>query len=163
MPVAQNRGMDTYAPPEVNRPYGELAGGPDIRFARTITRWLDRLYIDPILGLLVPGAGDLVSGATGAYLVMLALRNGAPKVVVARMLINLTVDTVVGSIPLIGDLFDFAFKANQKNLALLERTAEAPRTSSPGDWAYVIGAGALFLAALVLPIVLLVWFLGKIF
>src|SRR5688572_23575125 len=102
------------APP---RPRG--VGG--IKTARTITRWMDRLYLDPILGFLVPGAGDLLTGATGVYLVALAVRAGAPKIVIARMLINLAVDVVVGLIPFAGDVFDFAWRANQRNLDLLER------------------------------------------
>ena len=155
--------MDRYT--TVERPLPTRpAVGPNIKTARTLTRWLDKLYIDPILGLLMPGAGDLITGATGIYLVMLALRTGVPKVVVARMLINLAVDMVVGAIPFVGDLFDFAFKANQKNLALLEnRSLHQDRRTTAGDWAYVIGAGVLFLATLAIPILLLVWFLGKIF
>ncbi len=135
-----------------------------IATARTITRWLDRLYVDPILGLLVPGAGDLLTGATGVYLVALAVRAGAPGIVIARMLINLTVDVAIGLIPFAGDLFDFAWRANQRNLTLLEKRAHLPRRrGTAADWLYVLGAALLFLAALALPVVLVVWALRRAF
>jgi hypothetical protein len=141
---------------------GRGAGG--INTARTITRWLDRLYVDPILGFFLPGAGDLLTGATGVYLVALAIRAGAPRIVVARMLINLTIDVAVGLIPFAGDLFDFAWRANQRNLALLEKRAhmERPRGTT-SDWLYVLGAALLFLGVLALPVILLVWALRRAF
>jgi hypothetical protein len=132
----------------------------DTQTARTITRWLDRLQIDPILGFLVPGVGDLVTGATGLYLVVLAVRLRVPKVTIARMLVNLAVDMAVGIIPVVGDLFDVWFKANQRNLVLLERRAVVPARGA--DWAYVMGAVILFLAALAVPIVLFAWFLSRV-
>src|SRR5688572_18224728 len=143
-----------------SRPHRTPGG---IQTARTITRWLDRLYVDPILGFLVPGAGDLLTGATGIYLVALAVRNGAPKIVIARMLINLAVDVVVGLIPFAGDLFDFAWRANKRNLDLLEKRTTVARHSTRGDWLYVFGALLLFLGALALPIILVIWALGKAF
>jgi hypothetical protein len=119
---------------------------------------MDRLFLDPILGLLVPGAGDVLTGATGVYLVALAVRMKLSRVVIARMLINLTVDVAVGLIPFAGDLFDFAWRANERNLRLVERRSAEPRTrGTAGDWAYVVGAGLLFLAVLSLPIVLVIW------
>jgi hypothetical protein len=126
-----------------------------VETARKLVTWLDRRYLDPILGLLVPGAGDIVTGATGLYLVSLAVKMKLPAVVIARMLLNLAVDLIVGAVPLVGDLFDFAFRANVRNLALLEHRAEVGRASGR-DWLFVAGAGLLFLVALAIPIVLLV-------
>lgn len=138
-----------------------LRGARGIETARTITRWLDRLYLDPVLGFLVPGAGDLLTGATGLYLVALAVRARAPKVVVARMLINLAVDVVVGLIPFAGDVFDFVWRANQRNLDLLEKRTTAPGATR-GDWLYVLGAVLLFLGALTLPILLVIWVFSRV-
>lgn len=129
---------------------------PELELARGITRWTDTRFLDPILGLIVPGVGDLLTAAAGLFLVRLAARRGLPRVVIARMLMNLGVDTALGSIPLVGDAFDFAWRANRRNLALLE--SRHPGRSKPGDWLLVAGAAALFLAALAAPIVLLVWF-----
>lgn len=74
--------------------------------------------LDAALGLL-PVVGDAISSAIGAYLIWEARRLGASKLVLARMAANTTIDTVVGSIPVVGDVFDVAYKANRKNVALL--------------------------------------------
>jgi hypothetical protein len=132
-------------------------GDDDLRVARTLTRWLDERYLDPIIGLILPGAGDLVSSGAGVYLIGQAFRLKMPPVVIARMFLNLAIDMLVGAVPVLGDLFDFGFKANQRNLALLERRHEAGGRSSVSDWALVAGAALVFLAALAVPIVLLVW------
>lgn len=142
-------------------PSVEGAGGDrELELARGIARWTDTRFLDPILGLVVPGLGDLLTAAAGMFMVRLAARRGLPRVVIARMLVNLGIDTAVGAIPLVGDAFDFAWRANRRNLALLE--ARHPGRSKPGDWLLVAGAAALFLAALAAPIVLLVWFIRAI-
>ena len=125
--------------------------------ADRVARWTDRAMLDPIVGLVVPGLGDLLGAGVGLYIVTVAVQKKLPSVVVARMLMNLGIDAAVGSIPLAGDLFDFAFRANQKNAALL-RARHPGRRSRPGDWLMVGGAGLLFLAALALPVFLLVLF-----
>lgn len=78
-----------------------------------------RIGLDPILGLL-PGGGDLVSAVISSYIIFVAAKLGAPKSLLAQMVKNLAIDTVAGSIPLIGDLFDVMWKANVKNVNLLE-------------------------------------------
>ena len=133
----------------------------DLRVARTLTRWLDQRYLDPIIGLVLPGAGDLLSSGAGMFLVTQAFKLKLPPVVIARMFLNLAIDMLVGAIPILGDVFDFGFKANQRNLALLERRHEAGR-SSASDWLLVAGAALLFLAALAVPILLLIWAIRRI-
>jgi hypothetical protein len=103
--------------------------------ARALARLLDsaasvpgtkiRFGLDPILGL-VPGLGDVAGAALSGYLVLLAQRLGAPRAVVLRMLANVATDTVAGTVPVVGDLFDVAFKSSTRNLALLERAIQAP-------------------------------------
>lgn len=134
----------------------------DIATAETIARVTDKAMLDPIIGLLVPGAGDLVTAAVGLYVVGVAARRRLPAVVLARMLVNLGIDAAVGAIPVAGDLFDFAFRANRKNVELL-RARHASRRSRASDWLLVTGAGLLFVGALALPIVLLVLFLRAVF
>tara|TARA_R110002124_G_scaffold60436_1_gene165700 strand:+ start:1152 stop:1565 length:414 start_codon:yes stop_codon:yes gene_type:complete len=99
----------------------------------TLADWLDtrfripgtsiRFGIDGLLGL-VPGLGDLAMLAPAFYLIARAAALGAPLHVLARMLINTTLDLVIGAIPVIGDIFDVAFKANRRNTALLARFLE---------------------------------------
>ncbi len=79
-----------------------------------------RLGLDALLGLL-PVGGDLLTGAVQAGLVLVALRHyKVPKTVAARMVANVLLDTAVGAIPLLGDMFDIGFKANTRNIRLLE-------------------------------------------
>lgn len=79
-----------------------------------------RIGLDPIIGL-IPGAGDVVSTAFSAYIIFLAARFKLPAPVLYRMVFNSGLEAVVGSVPLIGDLFDAFYKSNIRNLALLEQ------------------------------------------
>ena len=79
-----------------------------------------RFGLDGVLGL-VPGAGDLVTAALSLYLVAEAWRLGLPKRAIIAMLGNIGVDTAIGAVPLLGDIFDFAFKANRRNMSILHR------------------------------------------
>src|SRR5262245_41508332 len=92
--------------------------------ATTLARWLDHRFVDPLLGLFIPGVGDLIGSALGLYPVLLAWRRRAPKALLARMLLNLAADAAGGAIPLLGDVWDFLFRAHARNLALLRARAE---------------------------------------
>ncbi len=81
-------------------------------------RW--RIGLDSILGL-VPGIGDTAGAVLGGWVFVEALRIGVPAPTLARMLVNLALDSTVGAVPVLGDLFDFVWKANVRNIALLER------------------------------------------
>jgi hypothetical protein len=87
-----------------------------------------RIGWESIVGL-VPGVGDLVGGGFSLYIVLQAARMGAPASLLTRMGWNLLVDIVVGAVPFLGDLFDAGFKANMRNLALLDRHGRAPARS----------------------------------
>ncbi len=120
-----------------------------------------RVGLDPILGLL-PGLGDLISPLFTIGVLLQARALGVPKVVQGRMMINAGVDALLGTVPVIGDLFDFAWKANAKNLALLELHAREERSGSAGDYAFVVLMIAIVVALAALPVVLLGWFLSAI-
>lgn len=101
----------------------------EISQARAIARVMDglvplpggaRLGLDAVVGL-IPGVGDLMGAAASAYIVLLAIRAGASRPAVIRMVGNIVVDTMAGAIPLLGDLFDLGWKSNTKNLAIMER------------------------------------------
>lgn len=79
-----------------------------------------RVGADAILGL-VPGIGDAASGLIGAYLIYEAHRLGAPRPALARMIANLAIDTAIGTIPVAGDIWDFLFRANDRNMQILAR------------------------------------------
>jgi hypothetical protein len=78
-----------------------------------------RFGLDGIIGL-IPGAGDISTFAVSAYLLTIMARNGASGYVLARMVLNVAIDALFGMIPILGDLFDIAFKANMRNLKLMK-------------------------------------------
>lgn len=80
------------------------------------TKWT--VGLDGLLGF-IPGIGDLVSGAISSYIVLRAAKAGVSTIVIAKMLINIGLDTTLGAIPVLGDIFDFAFKANNRNVKLI--------------------------------------------
>jgi hypothetical protein len=126
--------------------------------ANSLARWLDGRFLDPLLGLLIPGVGDLLGAALGLYPVLLAWRRRAPKVLLARMLLNLAADAAGGAIPILGDIWDFLFKAHARNAELLRTRAAGGAVR--GHWTdtlVVAGAFVVLLAALALPIVVAVW------
>ena len=92
-----------------------------------------RFGIDAVIGL-VPGIGDIVSGALGLIVVWRGSRMGLPRIVVGRMLLNTLLDIAVGAIPILGDAFDLWFKASTRNLGLMRRHLERPDTSTRDDW-----------------------------
>ncbi|MFW6318008.1 MAG: DUF4112 domain-containing protein [Halorubrum sp.] len=85
-----------------------------------------RVGVDPLLGVL-PGAGDVLSGGVSLYLVVEAARLGVSHATLLRMIANVSVDVLAGTVPVVGDLFDAVWKANTRNfeLVLEELTAEA--------------------------------------
>ena len=136
--------------------------------ARALTRLLDdsiripgtnfRIGLDPILGL-IPGAGDLVGGAMSAYLLLVAQRAGAPTSVLLRMLGNLAVDSLVGAVPFLGDLFDAGFKANRRNLGLIERYVDRPASTRQASRGVVLVALAVVLLITVGAVTIAIWLL----
>lgn len=84
-----------------------------------------RIGLDPLVGL-VPGVGDVTTSAASAYIVARAAALGVPRATLARMLVILLVDAVFGSLPVVGDAFDAVWKANTRNVRLLESRLDAP-------------------------------------
>lgn len=87
---------------------------------------------DSILGL-IPGVGDAATALPGAYMIHQGYRMGARKRVLARMGVNTGIDMLIGGIPLVGDLFDVAFKANRRNIALLKKEVSFIDTTEKED------------------------------
>jgi hypothetical protein len=116
--------------------------------------------LDPILGL-IPGLGDLTTPFFSALLLLHAVRLRIPRVVQLRMLLNAAIDLGIGFIPLAGDLADFAWKANVRNLALLEQHAHPGTKASRADWAFVLVVLGLLAAVAVVPLLLTAWLLSR--
>lgn len=146
--------------PVTRRPAAELGtyDPPQIERLRAISRLLDNAFyipgtrfrfgLDALIGL-VPGVGDAIGAFFSAYVILQASRLGAPKSVLTRMIANVGIDTVVGLIPVLGDLFDVGWKANTKNMALLEQHVHQPATARSGSRKSLLLIGGLLLAFLV--------------
>ena len=119
----------------------------DSQFRLPGTRF--RFGLDPLLGLL-PVVGDLSSTIVSVALLLTMMRHGASGAVVVRMGLNILIDTVVGAIPLIGNVFDFAYKSNERNVALLRRHyAEGRHTGSGKGLVLLVLLGLLAVLGLV--------------
>ena len=95
-----------------------------------------RIGLDPILGL-IPGGGDTVSAALSGYIIIEAARMGLPREALMRMVSNLVIDTVIGSVPVLGDIFDVFNKANLRNMQIVESHAQAPAPSAKADKLFI--------------------------
>jgi hypothetical protein len=111
--------------------------------------------LDAILGL-VPGFGDVAAALISMLIVLRAVQAGVPRIAVARMMANIAIDTLVGSIPVLGDLFDVAYKSNMMNLRIYEEFLEGRPNAAARHWGFfaalllgVGAAGAALIAAVV--------------
>lgn len=106
-----------------------------------------RFGLDPLLGV-VPGLGDALAALLGGYIIWSAVRAGAPRVMVGRMLANVAVDALVGAVPLAGTIFDVAFKAHRRNASMLAEWSRSPAAATAGR-----RSPRLFLAGMVILLV----------
>lgn len=114
-----------------------------------------RIGLDGFIGL-IPGLGDFFSGLLASLIVIKANQLGVPRSVLLRMVINVLIDTGVGSLPVIGDLFDFVWKANQKNSKLLAHYEQAPQQTARRS----LLENMMFILAVVIVLALVVMLAG---
>ena len=114
---------------------------------------------DPIAGL-VPWAGDALTALLSCAFLIQAFRMRLPRVVQLRMLLNIAIDLVFGALPVIGDVTDLFWRANTRNLALLELHAAEPQPARLSDWLFVVGIVAGVVSAVLVPFVVLYWLLN---
>ena len=121
----------------------------DDMFRVPVLGW--RFGLDALIGL-IPGFGDTATSLVSFYILAAAVRHRVPKITLLRMGLNIGIDYVVGSLPVVGDVLDAWWKSNHKNLDLLKRratvSAEEARAGSASDWLFVgaIIAGLIGLA-----------------
>jgi hypothetical protein len=137
-----------------------LADLLDQRF--TIPGTSIRIGLDPIISL-IPGVGDLLANLTGSMILIVAAQLGVPKVVLARMGVNIGINTLIGAIPIFGDIFSIWFRSNVKNVELLQRYLGRPaRRAEPRDWIFVIALIAGLLLLMGVMVVAAVWLFKQI-
>lgn len=130
---------------------------PRVQGLRTLTKLLDsafqvpgtrmRFGLDALIGI-VPGIGDAIGAICSAVIVFQAARLGVSRATLTRMIGNVALDTIVGEIPLLGDLFDAGWKANTKNMALLEAHLQQPGATSRASGRVLLLLGIALLALL---------------
>lgn len=127
-----------------------------------ISRWMDGLFripgtgwrfgLDALIGL-IPGVGDTATSLVSFYVLAAGVRYRVPKVTLARMGLNLAIDYAIGAIPFVGDLFDFYWKSNQRNVELLRRRATVSAADAHSgrlsDWLF-LGVIVLILALILI-------------
>lgn len=145
------------------------------RDAEKFAHWMDsrfkipgtdiRFGIDPIISL-VPGAGDWLSGVLACYFILLGVKAGVAKSVLFRMGTNIFIDILIGSIPIIGDIFDVGWKANKRNAGLLQQYQSNRRGTETQSkvvlWTIAVVLFLVIIALLVMLGWLLVWLIGLI-
>ncbi len=113
-----------------------------------------RIGLDPILGL-IPGGGDLVGGVLSAYIVYRSFQLGVPRKTLVKMASNIALESLAGTVPVLGDVFDVAWKANVKNVELLETHLNLPTTVAQqraNPWFVLLLIAGLLLLILVIAI-----------
>jgi len=116
--------------------------------------------LDPLIGLL-PGIGDALANLIGTIILGVAARLRVPRIVLARMSLNLLINGVVGAIPIAGDLFSVWFRSHARNAALLRAAATRPDRETHPDWFYVGGIIGGTVVLMLLAIAFVVWVVAK--
>ena len=150
---------------EVERSLDQLSRLMDGLFRIPGTGW--RIGLDAIIGL-IPGVGDFATSAVSLYILAAGVRYRVPKVTLLRMAANIGIDYLLGSVPIVGDIFDAAWKSNQMNVELLrERASVTPEEATHGrmsDWLFlgviVLGLLVLLVGSVALSLWLLVQLVG---
>ena len=113
--------------------------------------------LDGIIGL-IPGVGDVSAGLISGYIIIKALLMGLPIFVIARMVLNMVLEGVIGVIPIVGDLFDLVFKANRRNVRLMQVYLQKPEATTSRS----TGSVMIFLLVLLGVLVMSVWLIFKV-
>jgi hypothetical protein len=123
-----------------------------------------RIGLDGLIGL-IPGLGDILAGIASFVIVLAAWVRGVPWITLLRMMVNLAIEVIIGSVPLFGDIFDIAWKANRRNYQLMMRHIRQPHRHTWKDYAFLLTLLAAVLAILAVPfivlLIILLWILHR--
>ncbi len=134
---------------------------PRIADVEALARWLDYAFTLPggfqfgmagIVGL-IPGVGDVMDAVLSLYIIMRAIKLRIPRIAVARMLVNVGIESLAGAVPFVGNLFDIAFKANRRNYQLLKNHLTQPDRQKSADWFFVVLTVILVMVSIALPVI----------
>ena len=117
-----------------------------------------RFGLDALIGW-IPGIGDALAGMASFLIVFAAWRRGVQAITLVRMIANVLLETALGAIPVAGDVFHVVWKANRRNYKLLIREREQPGANARRDWLFLALILFTALAAVAIPIAILIWIL----
>ncbi len=117
-----------------------------------------RFGLDALVGW-VPGVGDAIAGTASFLIVFASWRRGVRTITLVRMIANVLLETVIGAIPLVGDIFHVVWKANRRNYRLLTREKTEPGSQTRRDWAFLVPILMTVIMAVGIPIGILIWLL----
>ncbi len=115
-----------------------------------------RFGLDGIVGF-IPGVGDILGGIASCVIIVAAWARGVPHITIARMVANWGIEVLLGAVPVLGNLFDIAWKANRRNYALLTGSLADPQGTRRRSWLFFAALCLALAALLVLPMFLLAW------
>jgi hypothetical protein len=118
-----------------------------------------KIGLDGFIGL-IPGIGDFIGGSLSSIIIYKAHQLGMPRMILGRMIINMMIETVLGVIPVAGDVFDFVWKANKRNVALLKDYQQQPKQVYRKSLMQSILFIVVLMGILALTIALIAWILG---
>jgi hypothetical protein len=118
-----------------------------------------RFGLDGIIGL-VPGLGDILAGILSLIIPLVAWIRGVPYITLVRMLTNVSIGLLVGTIPILGDAFDIFWKANRRNYQLLTRSIAEPHRHTWRDWGFLCLLCLLIALVFAIPLALVIWLLA---
>jgi Domain of unknown function (DUF4112) len=144
------------------------AKAPTLKRLRQLSRLLDNVItipgtqvgfgLDPILGL-IPIGGDFLGVMFSSYIILEAARLGVSRATLSKMVLNVIIDGLVGAVPILGDFFDFAWRANTNNIKLLEEYLKFPSQQKSADrwfiFALLVGLLLISIALVALPVILI--------
>ena len=119
--------------------------------ARSFVKYFDEYHLDGIIGMFVPAGGDVVTGVGSMGMLVTALRERVPTVILFRMILNILIGVLIGAIPILGDVFDFFWRSNKRNLNLIEKYRDGDEDPGAGDYAIAIVGMLLALLAMMVP------------
>ncbi len=137
---------------------------PRLAEVESVARWLDYAFTLPggfrfgfagVIGL-IPGIGDFIDALISLYIIVRSHQLGVSRVTIGRMLVNVAIESVAGAVPIAGDLFDIAFKANRRNYLLLKSHLAEPVRQKKQDTLFLAVTVIVVIACLALPVLGLV-------
>ena len=117
-----------------------------------------RFGLDGIVGF-IPGLGDILGGLASSIIIIAAWVRGVPRAVVARMVLNVAIETAVGTVPVLGNFFDIAWRANRRNYKLLAESLELPQRHTAVSWLFIAGVCLVLAMLMLIPLLLAGWLL----